>query len=76
MEKIIMTAKEARNAGLGFSPLPFPGTADEAAANNRTHSFWDGRCDACTCRPWGDWANYPCGDEALADFLVQALVLR
>jgi hypothetical protein len=44
-------------------PEPFPGTEDEAAANRATHRFDSSlnRCWDCDCRPWGTYANYPCG---------------
>lgn len=50
-------------------PQPFPGTAEEAAANRATHYFdsYDensgDRCMGCDCRPWGVYADYPCGAE-------------
>jgi hypothetical protein len=44
-------------------PVPFPGTAEEAAANYRTHFFGgiDGRCYDCDSRPSHVAADYPCG---------------
>lgn len=44
-------------------PVPFPGTAEEAAANRRTHIFIgiDGRCMDCDSRPSHKAADYPCG---------------
>jgi hypothetical protein len=48
-------------------PQPFTGTAEEAAANYATHDFYSydessgDRCTGCDCRPWGVWANWPCG---------------
>lgn len=43
-------------------PRPFPGTPAEAEANYNTHHFGsEGRCWNCDCRPWGYWAQWPCG---------------
>lgn len=44
--------------------LPFTGTSEEATANFATHDFdpHEGRCWHCDCRPWGVWANHPCGN--------------
>lgn len=63
------------------SPRPFPGTAEQAAANHLTHQFdyESARCWNCDCRPWGVWASWPCGidpnevgyvtsDTAMEDF--------
>lgn len=44
--------------------LPFAGTQEQANANYDTHAFdheYD-RCMYCDCRPWGVWAQYPCGN--------------
>ena len=42
--------------------VPFTGTAEEDRANFATHAFGEeGRCYYCDCRPWGEWAKYPCG---------------
>jgi hypothetical protein len=45
------------------APMKFQGTADEAAANYRSHWFVDGRCMDCDCRPFGRVASWPCGVE-------------
>lgn len=44
-------------------PHPFDGTPEEARENFDTHSFdsMEARCWKCDCRPWGTWAQYPCG---------------
>lgn len=44
--------------------LPFTGTQEQADANYNTHSFdpEEHRCWYCDCRPWGVWAQYPCGN--------------
>jgi hypothetical protein len=49
-------------------PVRFSGTAEESAANFRTHAFaWDDdgdtRCMNCDCRPSHAAASYPCGTE-------------
>jgi hypothetical protein len=43
-------------------PVPFPGTAEERAANRATHFFGgiDGRCFDCDSRPTHVAADYPC----------------
>jgi hypothetical protein len=35
-----------------------------------SHNFYDGRCINCDCRPWGNWATWPCnnGWHESADF--------
>lgn len=45
------------------APMRFEGTAEEAAANFRSHHFVDGRCWNCDCRPFGRIASWPCGVE-------------
>ena len=57
------TTMEIKNRGFSAVALPFEGTAEQAQENWHTHSFgWDDRCMRCDCRPWGVWANYPCGN--------------
>ena len=42
-------------------PVPFEGTDEERNRNFRTHAFYGERCDNCDCRPFGRYADYPCG---------------
>ena len=50
----------------GSIPAPFPGTAEEVAANRATHreDSWDpdepGRCTFCDCRPYLTSGEWPC----------------
>lgn len=59
------------------SPMRFPGTAAEAEKNRQSHRFYGDRCSDCDCRPWGRYAEWPCGasvprveegPEAVAEF--------
>lgn len=57
------TTTKFRVAGTVATALPFTGTPEQAAANYDTHSFGsEDRCFCCDCRPWGVWAQYPCGN--------------
>jgi hypothetical protein len=49
-------------------PVPFPGTAEEKAANFNTHHFVtdngaDYSCMFCDSKTWHKAAEYPCGAE-------------
>ena len=72
----------------GSAPAPFPGTADEIAANEATHWFdgIDGRCMDCDRRPGSISAQWPCGtpvprvefgsrEEATAGVLASAAAI-
>lgn len=49
--------------------VEFQGTLEDKQRNYATHIFDDGiygddpRCVGCDCRPWGRYAEYPCGTE-------------
>jgi hypothetical protein len=68
------TTTNFRIAGSSATALPFTGTPEEALANWNTHSFDAeyARCSWCDCRPWGVWANYPCGN---GDRIVEQRVI-
>ena len=43
-------------------PVPFPGTAEQAARNNQTHFMnEDGRCYDCDSKVSHKAYDYPCG---------------
>ena len=48
-------------------PVEFPGTDEEARANNTTHAWmFDGDvmvCMDCDSKSWHVAASYPCGEE-------------
>lgn len=45
------------------APARFQGTDEERRRNQLSHDFYEGRCTACDCRPWGRVAEWPCGTE-------------
>ena len=47
------------------APIPFSGDLEQRLANRDTHYFDPeyNRCINCDCRPWGEVANYPCGES-------------
>lgn len=50
-------------SGYSGTAIPFQGSNEQAELNYATHDFSEeGRCLWCDCRPWGVWANHPCGN--------------
>lgn len=55
---------EIKRNGYSGVAIPFVGSVEQSEYNFATHSFdgEEGRCMFCDCRPWGVWANQPCGN--------------
>lgn len=54
---------EIKRSGYSGVAIPFVGAEEQARDNWLTHSFGaEDRCVWCDCRPWGVWADQPCGN--------------